>query len=272
MFKLTEEWLHQQYGSRNHEVATTNAWLRKHGKNVPEERMHIWEKYKHLSEYQPNNHDIVDICLDKCGSEFESELQAHKFINIQRYPQRGYDYEFICNEIAPKTILELGVGGDSAISTSIFLAHIEEVGGEMVSVDINPLGTTWMRYGKYPFWKFIKNTSKEVMQLLNNEWRKFDMIFIDTKPTYYETSHELALGCQMTTNMVIDDPYAIAPEWDDLIGKLGAWREFVEKNSDWDVSHYGLMRDVSKEEDNKLDMVGEILWLKKQPSKLLKRY
>jgi len=205
MFVLTEEWLKKYYGSKPNQINQTKAWLAQHAvdfKGDPE----VWKHYKHLSEYQPNTKDIVEQALAAIGKEFASELACHSWLNIMRFPGHALTYVEACKLVKPATILELGVGGDSAISTGVFLSAIEgKKGAYMLSIDRNPLETTWIRYKDYNFWEFRQADSVTVLQELCQQNRRFDMIFIDTIHTYEHTKKEMEFSCLMTDYMLMDD-------------------------------------------------------------------
>ena len=239
MFKVTQDWLHNYYGSKNEEqYAQCKAWLQRFGKDVPEDKLDDWARWKHLSEYQTNTNDIVERCLAMVGQEYRSQLEAHKLINLMRVPIAKY-YIAALDEVKPKTILELGVGGDSAISTAIFLSFLEEQGEavKMISVDYNPLGSTWVRYCKVPFWEFLQEDSINVLNRFMGRW--FDMVFIDTIHSYEQTKREMELASLITDNILMDDIHFTGNEFDKLPGGVKrAWEEWQEKETDWDAKTF----------------------------------
>lgn len=238
MFTLTEDWLHRYYGSiYEGQVELTKRWLEQYGTNVTPEQVEEWKKWKHLSEYQPNCPDIVPICLSWINHEFYSELQAHKAINLLRVPL-AKAYIFALDEVNPKTILELGVGGDSAISTSVFLSWVEENQGMLYSVDHNPLGLTAKRYEKYKnvLWKFDQMDSTDYLIGCKGP---FDMIFIDTSHSYRPTMLELSLASKLTNNILMDD--ALFEGNSDDLEKGGVKRaieDWTGANDDWTKTEY----------------------------------
>ena len=207
MFTMTEEWLKKNYGSKDeHQERDAKNWLLKYGTDVPEDRFDEWCKWKHLVEYQVNTLDIVEVALAHIGERFDTELEAHKFINRMRVPGQSEAYLKALKKVNPTVILELGVGGDSAISTSIFLAHIEnKKGRKMLSVDHNPLGCTWVRYGELDFWEFVQDDSVKRMDALIAKGEKYDLVFIDTSHDYRSTLNELDRACQLTDAILMDD-------------------------------------------------------------------
>ena len=243
MFVMTTEWLQRFYGSKGPgQVQQAREWLLRHGKEVPDGVLDEWSKWKHLIEYQPNTPDIVPQALDRIGDEFETELQAHRFINLMRVPL-AKAYEEGLEIVRPKSILELGVGGDSAISTSVFLAYLEKVGGYMISVDYHPLETVWQRYKDVPFWKFFMQDS--VKFLRDNQKQTFDLIFIDTIHSYEQTKIELELASNMTKAMLVDDIHHPGNDFDKLPGgSQQAWNAWCGNKTDWKHlvlnSHIGL--------------------------------
>ncbi len=237
MFKVTREWLWFNYGSKGEQQYNQcRDWLLKYGKDVPREKLDDWARWKHLAEYQPNTKDIVDRCTDMIGRTYDSELVAHREINILRVPISKW-YIVALNEINPISILELGVGGDSAISTAVFLAYLEgKKGASMVSVDYNPLGTTWVRYGKVPFWKFIQQDSVKVLESFVDSPMWFDMVFIDTIHSYEHTRKEVELSSKITDAILMDDIFFPGNDFDAEPGGVRrAWEEWQEKEKDWNA-------------------------------------
>lgn len=236
-FLLTKEWLFQFYGSRKSgQKEQAKEWLLKYGKDVLPHKLDEWSNWKHLSEYQVNTNDIVDRCLDLIGKEYPSELYVHRLVNLLRVPY-GFAYDHVVREYKPKTILELGVGGDSAISTAIFLAMVEGYGGaRLISVDRNPLDTTWLRYNKYPFWQFIQGDSVNVLEdfVEKNTW--FEMIFIDSIHSFPHTFKELNLASKITNLMLMDDTTFEGNSFDSEPGGVKrAIKEWTELNKDWEI-------------------------------------
>jgi predicted O-methyltransferase YrrM len=232
MFVLTKEWLRKYYGSSPIQKELTKLWLIKYGKDVPNGVLDEWSNWKHLSEYQVNTLDIVPQCLSKIGEEFKTELQAHLFVNLLRVPLAKSYMEAILT-VEPKTILELGVGGDSAISTSVFLNHVEMVGGHLYSVDHNPLGMTMFRYGNYlnSIWTFAQMDS---WMYLKGSSGRFDMIFIDTSHSYRPTMDELELASKFTNNILMDDALFEGNEIDDEKGGVKrAIEDWLQIDKDW---------------------------------------
>lgn len=246
-FTLTKEWLFQNYGSRKEgQKEQTKEWLLKYGKDVPPHKLDEWSNWKHLSEYQVNTNDIVDRCLDMIGKEYPSELYVHRLVNLLRVPY-GFAYDNIVREYKPKTILELGVGGDSAISTAIFLAWMDEVYREvlytpedktigLISVDRNPLDTTWLRYNKFPFWRFIQGDSVNVLNDFEEKDTWWEMIFIDSIHSFTHTMKELNFASRMTNLILCDDATFEGNDFDPEPGGVKrAIKEWVELNKDWKV-------------------------------------
>jgi predicted O-methyltransferase YrrM len=240
-FVLTREWLFHYYGSKySGQTEQSRKWLLTHGKNVTEEQADEWKDWKHLIEYQPNTEDIVPQCLSKIGSYFHTELAAHAWVNYLRVPAHAHSYMEALEKHKPKTILELGTGGDSAISTSQFLRHIEIMGeGELLSIDLNPLGVTWDRYKDVPFWNFIQADSIEVLDgLLVAANKKWDMVFLDSLPFYQHVLKELERARHLTDHMLLDDITMEALEHDTEGGKNRAVLEWVPAHPEWKRMDY----------------------------------
>lgn len=238
MFIMTREWLHKYYGSQPNQEQQAKDWLLKYGQNVTPRQAEEWRFWKHLIEYQPNTNDIVQQCLDKITGffEFESELQAHRFVNMLRVPLSA-SYEAALSIVQPKTILELGVGGDSGISTSVFLAYVEKNGNYLQSIELNPLGMTGERYKEHlgKIWRFKYDDSCTwLVQKIAEDYR-YDMIFIDTSHTYEQTISEMKYASQITMNMLMDDALFEGNANDKIQGGVKrAIAEWIEDYKDWE--------------------------------------
>lgn len=231
MFTLTREWLQKYYGSSPIQKELTKLWLIKYGTDVPDGALEEWSDWKHLAEYQVNTLDIVPLALSWIGEEFETELKCHMAINLLRVPL-AESYRQALKIVKPKTILELGVGGDSAISTSVFLAWVEKEKGFLNSVDHNPLGMTMYRYKDYleKLWHFAQEDSIEYLKKCSY----FDMIFIDTSHDYIPTMQELNLASWLTNNILMDDAlFEGNADAKEPGGVKRAIKEWTEQNKGW---------------------------------------
>ena len=210
MFKLTRAWLMEYYGSLPSQVDQTRDWLMKYGRNfTPIDKIEEWSQFKHLSEYSINTHNIVDDCLGAVGNEYETELEAHRLVNLLRVPLAS-SYEEALKIVNPRLILELGVGGDSAISTAIFLRHVEKVTGivkgQLDSVDINPLGMTRRRYSPFSdIWTFTQDDAMKILSLAADKNIRYDMVFIDTSHSYIPTVVEMFFASKVSDAILMDD-------------------------------------------------------------------
>lgn len=241
MFILTEEWLFKYYGStKPGQDEDTKNWLLKYGTNVPKESLDLWSKFKHISEYQVNTPNIVPLCLGAIGSTFISELVAHAWVNYLRVPMASRAYKDALKIINPSTILELGVGGDSAISTAIWLSYIESKNEpSLISIDINPLGMTYERYKDVYFWRFNQVDSVAALELLVADKHKFDMVFIDTIHSYEHTTNELCLAQKLTDYILMDDATFEGNPFDKKGGGVKkAIENWREGNPDWSAVFY----------------------------------
>jgi predicted O-methyltransferase YrrM len=233
-FKITRSWLQEYYGSLPEQVEQTRSWLNRYGKNVPPDRLDEWSQFKHLAEYQVNTNDIVDRCLGMVSYDFETELEAHRRINLLRVPLAS-SYEEALKIVKPKLILELGVGGDSAISTAIFLRHVEGIKGQLDSVDINPLGMTWKRYNPFSdIWTFTQADSMMILSMCADKGIRYDMVFIDTSHSYAPTVAEMLFASKVTDFMLMDDASFEGNEGDwEQGGVKRAVKEWCEIYHNW---------------------------------------
>lgn len=264
MFELTREWLSKYYGSHGtDQKAQAINWLRTYGMAVPSDKLEEWADWKHLIEYQVNTNDIVDQCIGKIGSRFKSELEAHAWVNWLRVPAAFGAYQTVLDYLGPiRSIIELGVGGDSAISTSCFLNHLEvdreaklnyfsdggisplskwtyDDGPVMMSVDRNPLGMTAARYGNVPFWNFFQADSLDFLTKCIQERVRVDMVFIDTIHSYEHTLKELDLAYQLTDYMLMDDATFEGNDFDEKPGGVKrALEEWMRDAANWERTDY----------------------------------
>jgi len=243
-FKLTIDWLHRLYGSHTQqEEVDTRKWLLQYGKDVTPDVLEPWSKWRHLCEYQVNTPDIVAQALAMVGREFDSELEVHRLLNLMRVPGAAIAYEKAIKDMGsiPKSkILELGVGGDSAISTSVFLYHLsQQENPTLFSIDRNPLSMTWERYKDVPFWVFRQADSLEVLNELVAQGERFDIIFIDTIHSYTHTKNEMDLACQLTDYMLLDDADFPGNSFDPEPGGVKRAKEvFLTENKGWKFKPY----------------------------------
>lgn len=245
MFTVTYEWLKENYGSLPMQIQQTKDWLLRYGKNVSPDCLEEWSKWKHLAEYQVNTENIVELALARIGDTFISELMCHRFLNLLRVPL-GKDYLDACYEVKPKIILELGVGGDSAISTAMFLSylseHVSDVFTEeiaLISVDRNPLGMTWERYKKYlGLWTFIQDDSLKVLKRCVEENATVDMVFIDTIHSYRHTLEEFKYASRIAPAILMDDVTFEGNDFDEEPGGVKRALEDILKEGIWDYKIY----------------------------------
>lgn len=230
MFVISEDWLMKHYGSHSDaQYEQTRQWLLRYGTVINPIVIDTWAKYKHLAEYQVNTNDIIPRALSMIGDAFESELQAHREINLLRVPIASY-YERALEIVKPCRIVELGVGGDSAISTSVFLAYLEIncMTPLLLSCDRNPLGVTKIRYEHVGFWHFIQTDSVEYLKSMKDQ---YDLIFIDTIHSYEHTLSELECASQRTDSILLDDATFEGNDFDKEKGGVKkAIQDWLKKN------------------------------------------
>ncbi len=90
-------------------------------------------------------------------------------------------------ESARGNILEIGVR--TGISTAALLLGIENKGGHLFSVDINP--DCISSIGSHPQWTFLAGDSKNVGWLLSKIPAKLDVLFIDGDHSYEGVKRDL---------------------------------------------------------------------------------
>lgn len=106
--------------------------------------------------------------------------------DIQGHVQRLHD---LVIELDAKLVLELGVR--DAVSTSAFLAALEQTGGQLYSVDINVPQHKINEYDD-PRWSFFQGLSTHPMVTdLAELAGPFDIVFVDTDHTYELTRDEI---------------------------------------------------------------------------------
>jgi len=88
------------------------------------------------------------------------------------------------------TVLELGVRG--GISTAAFLAGVEQRGGEVWSVDVDPsCAPAW---AAHPLWHFVCSDSRDPEPLAAAGLpSQIDVLFVDTLHKYAQVRDELAV-------------------------------------------------------------------------------
>jgi Methyltransferase domain len=93
-------------------------------------------------------------------------------------------------EEARGTVLELGVRG--GVSTSALLAGVEQRGGEVWSVDVDPSCST--TYVTHPLWHFVCSDSRDPAPLAAAGLPStIDVLFVDTLHEYEHVRDELAV-------------------------------------------------------------------------------
>jgi hypothetical protein len=93
-------------------------------------------------------------------------------------------------EEARGTVLELGVRG--GISTSALLAGVEQRGGKVWSVDVDPSCST--AYAAHPLWHFVCSDSRDPAPLaVAGLPSEIDVLFVDTLHKYEHVRDELAV-------------------------------------------------------------------------------
>uniref|UniRef100_A0A6M3J6H9 Methyltransferase n=1 Tax=viral metagenome TaxID=1070528 RepID=A0A6M3J6H9_9ZZZZ len=235
MFTMTIDWLKSNYGSEPNQVGQTKDWLKKYGINVPEDKIDEWAQYKHLSEYQVNTQDIVPRALAMVGSQFHSKWSAHREINLMRVPIAAA-YEEALHIVRPRIIVELGVGGDSAISTSIFIAYLSQYPSPLLlSCDYHPLGKTWYRYKSCIFWGFYMMDSLEFLHKVKDKFQvRPGLIFVDSIHSFEHTLSEIVLSAALTDNILLDDSTFEGNDFDEVKGGVkGAIEVWMEGNKNW---------------------------------------
>ena len=191
-------------------------------------------------DYDQNSPGIINRAKDLDDRWFASDIEKALYLNVLRVPICA-SYLAACAKVLPRTILELGTGGDSAHSTGIFLYWLKKINvqtGGLVSVDRHYLSHAWLRYRDYDIWTFIQGDSISVMKAIKNgKIRVFfhswvDMIFIDSSHTYPHTKMELVQAAGMTNAILMDD--STVPD----VAK--SKNEFLAENPDWlsfDLAH-----------------------------------
>jgi cephalosporin hydroxylase len=110
---------------------------------------------------------------------YEANLEV--WSDIQGHLPRLYD---LVIELKAQRVLELGVR--SGVSTTAFLAALEQTGGHLWSVDVNPVPPL-----NGP-WTFVQGCSDDktlVQDVAGDD--PFDIVFVDTDHTYELTKAEI---------------------------------------------------------------------------------
>ena len=112
------------------------------------------------------------------------ELRAHIAADVH------HDVDMHCEwmeSVSKGNVLEIGVR--TGISTAALLLGIENKGGHLFSVDINP--DCIAAIGSHPQWTFLAGDSKNVGWLLSKIPAKLDVLFIDGDHSYEGVKHDL---------------------------------------------------------------------------------
>lgn len=107
--------------------------------------------------------------------------------DIQGHVQRLHD---LVIELDAKSVLELGVR--DAVSTSAFLAALEQTDGQLYSVDINVPQHKINEYND-PRWSFFQGFSTGPLSnpAFSDLPARFDVVFVDTDHIYELTKQEI---------------------------------------------------------------------------------
>lgn len=187
-------------------IADVRAWMLEHYGHNGEDELNRYGEFAQLGIYEQNTPGIVDIAHRAANAHQRSELALHQYLSFIRHPQ-GLTHTVALNIVWPKTIVELGIGGDMGISTSIFLHWCEQVGGKLYSCDRNPPAWTGRRYEEYQKSGLWLQTQCDSLDFLRGPAipDNPDMIFIDTIHTFKHTMEELAAAAELTDAMLMDD-------------------------------------------------------------------
>ncbi len=131
--------------------------------------------------------------------------------------------------LARGNVLELGTRG--GVSTQALLAGVEQHGGRVVSVDIDPACADVAK--GHPLWAFWHGSSTDAnmaqdITTYNGPW---DVLMIDTEHTYEQASAELALWGLLVRpggHILMHDPETFP-------GVRRAAREFATKHG-WPIT------------------------------------
>src|SRR5262245_57357776 len=143
-------------------------------------------------------------------------------------------------EEARGTVLELGVRG--GVSTSALLAGVEQRGGEVWSVDVDPSCST--AYAAHPLWHFVCADSRDPAPLaaagLPSE---IDVLFVDTLHEYDHVRDELAVwGPRVSRSGIVlihdTDTYPeVRHAAEDYARRRGLHSEFLPSSNGLGVIH-----------------------------------
>lgn len=170
----------------------------------------LWPDTVH---YDQNTPGILAKSADYNRRYFADWFDHEVWQNLLRVPC-AFAYLGACAKVQPRSILELGTGGDSAHSTGMFQFWLGRALADKptlhVSVDRHYLSHTWLRYRENPNWHFIQGDSMAVLKALRRvafpnfpPW--WDLIFIDSSHLYRETLDEIRQSSLMTHAMLFDD-------------------------------------------------------------------
>jgi hypothetical protein len=138
---------------------------------------------------------LADTCLEVAGlsSRIAMSGRTRARESYERYLGQETDIRDHLPRLfeeARGTVLELGVRG--GISTSALLAGVEQRGGEVWSVDVDPSCST--AYAAHPLWHFVCSDSRDPAPLtVAGLPSEIDVLFVDTLHEYEHVREELAV-------------------------------------------------------------------------------
>ncbi len=158
-----------------------------------------------------------------CSDRFMNQETVYPIIDTR-------DHLKVFRSVAKGNVLEIGT--DVGNSTTAFLLGVEENGGSVTSIDINPKCAE--NFPNHPQWAFILGSSRESMIRDRVRGRTFDVLFEDGDHSYEGVANDIftyAPFVRLGGLILVHD--VLAPDF------LGVQRAFDEADFGPKTFHFG---------------------------------
>lgn len=153
---------------------------------------------------------LADLYRERCAEP--SDIQDH----LPRFVE-------MVDRLHARHVIELGTR--SGVSTTAWLYALEQTGGRLTSIDIDPAPDI----GLWPHWTFLQGDDLDPRLIADLE--PADIVFIDTSHTYEHTRTELAVYRHLVRPgglMVLHDTLLMHPDGAPLSPRFPVHKAVVE--------------------------------------------